>query len=94
MTKKTKRVTSSLPIALVDDLDFIADAFRVTRSALITQFLTEGAAELRRITEQHVLPLVDGGGDKKETVRAIGETLDRLSSEIDVLRKASDGIRH
>lgn len=88
MAATTRKITVSLPISLVSDLDFISRSFRVTRSALITQLLDEAANNLRQICEQHILPLEDGSGNKKETVRAIGETLDRLASEIKSARGA------
>jgi len=94
MAAKFKKISVSLPISLVEDLDVIAKAFRVTRSALLTQLMSEAVSDLRRVTEQHILPLLGGGGDEKESVRAIEATLDRLAAEIHQVRNAPRGTKH
>ena len=82
MAAKFRKISISLPIAMVDDLDVISKAFRVTRSALLTQLLTEATEGLKQVCDQHVLPLGAVGGDSAETQRAITETLDRLENEL------------
>jgi len=91
MGAKTRRVTCTLPKTLVEDLDVIAKAFRCTRSALLTQIMTEAAHDLRGIVENHVIPLQLGEGNAVESVRAIEDTLDRVSNEIEMLRNANVG---
>ena len=94
MARKFRKISVSLPITLVDDLDVISAAFRVTRSALLTQIMTEAAVSLRSISEQHILPMLDAEGDSKESVRAIESTLDRLALELEQVRNATSGIKH
>jgi len=88
MARTTLRMSASLPKEMVEDLDFIAKSFRVSRSALLTQLLDEAVVGLKHICEQHVLPLDDSRGNKKETERAIQKTLDRLANEIASARSA------
>jgi len=88
MAATTQKISVSLPKRIVADLDIISKSFRVTRSALLTQLLDDATDGLRQICEQHILPLEDGSGNKKETVRAIGETLERLAVEIESARGA------
>lgn len=86
MSSKISRITCSLPTSMVEDIDLIARSFRVTRSALLSQLLSEATAGLRYICEQHVLPLSESTGNRRETERAISETLDRLAVELEVAR--------
>lgn len=86
MAANAVKISCSLPRRIVEDLDVIASAFRVTRSALLTQLLDEAVEGLRQICEQHILPLADSKGNKKETERAIVETLDRLAIQIEQAR--------
>lgn len=88
MAVKFKKISVSLPISLVDDLDFVSKSFRCTRSALLTQLLDEAATGLKQICEQHVLPLEESGGDSVETRNAIAATLDRLAGQIESARSA------
>ena len=86
MAANAVKISCSLPRRIVEDLDVISSAFRVTRSALLTQLLDEAVEGLRQICEQHILPLDDSNGNRKETQRAIVETLDRLAIQIDQAR--------
>lgn len=88
MAANAIKISCSLPRRIVEDLDIISTAFCVTRSALMTQLLDEAVGGLRQICEQHVLPLGDERGDKKQTERAIVETLDRLALQIEQTRGA------
>lgn len=90
MAAKFRKISCSLPITMVEDLDLIARSFRCTRSALLTQLLDEAVGNLRQICEQHVLPLEDSGGNKAETERAIMQTLERLAVQISEARSAYD----
>lgn len=93
MAVKYKKLSISLPIEMVSDLDMISDSFRVTRSALVTQLLIESTAGLRSICEQHVLPLAGSGSDVAETQRAITATLDRLAGELESARASNAKLR-
>ena len=93
MAAKFKKVSISLPGDMVDDLDIISQSFRVTRSALVTQLLIEATAGLKRICEQHILPIDDSASDTVETQRAITATLDRLAGEIETARKSNAKLR-
>ena len=86
MAANAIKISCSLPRRIVADLDVIAAAFRVTRSALLTQLLDEAVDGLRQICGQHILPLDDSSGNKKQTERAIVETLDRLAIQIEQAR--------
>lgn len=88
MATNVRRITISLPERIADDLDLISKSFRVSRSALLTQLLDEATDGLRQICEQHVLPLDRPDGNKKQTERAIAETLDRLATQIEQARGA------
>ena len=88
MAANAIKISVSLPRDMVADLDFISKSFRVTRSALLTQLLDEASKGLKQICEQHVLPLEDPNGNKKQTERAIAETLDRLATQIEQARGA------
>lgn len=88
MATNVRRITISLPERIADDLDLISKSFRVSRSALLTQLLDEATDGLRQICEQHVLPLDHPDGNKKQTERAIAETLDRLATQIEQARGA------
>lgn len=88
MAANAIKISVSLPRDMVADLDFISKSFRVTRSALLTQLLDEASKGLRQICEQHVLPLENPEGNKKQTERAISETLDRLATQIEQARGA------
>lgn len=88
MAANAMKISVSLPRDMVSDLDFISKSFRVTRSALLTQLLDEASKGLRQICEQHVLPLEHPDGNKKQTERAIVETLDRLALQIKQARGA------
>lgn len=88
MAANFKKISISLPKAMVDDLDFISKSFRCSRSALLTQLLDEATVGLRHICEQHVLPLAESGGNVPETERAIAATLDRLADELELARSA------
>lgn len=88
MAVKFKKISVSLPITMVEDLDFVSRSFRCTRSALLTQLLDEATTGLKQICEQHVLPLENSGGDSVETRNAIVATLDRLATEIESARIA------
>ena len=86
MAANAVKISISLPRNMVEDLDVISRAFRVSRSALLTQLLDEATTGLRQICEQHVLPLDSPDGNKKQTERAIAETLDRLAIQIEQAR--------
>lgn len=86
MAAKFKKISVSLPIDLIDDLDLVSSAFRVTRSALLTQLLVESVHGLKSIAEQHVLPF--GDIDDDQTQRAVASTLDRLATQISTARTA------
>lgn len=86
MATTIRRLTISLPERIADDLDVISKSFRVSRSALLTQLLDEATDGLRQICEQHVLPLENPEGNRKQTERAIAETLDRLATQIEQAR--------
>ena len=88
MAANAIKISVSLPRDMVADLDFISKSFRVTRSALLTQLLDEASKGLKQICEQHVLPLEHPDGNKKQTERAIAETLDRLATQIEQARGA------
>ena len=88
MAANAIKISISLPRRIVEDLDIVSKSFRVSRSALLTQLLDEATTGLRQICEQHVLPLENPDGNKKQTERAIAETLDRLSVQIEQARGA------
>ena len=95
MAVTAKKISCSLPSVMIEDLDLIARSFGVTRSALLTQLLEESVVGLKAICEQHILPLEGGSADKKQTERAVRETLDRLADQIGEARSAYDkSIRH
>lgn len=43
------KVAMSLPPALVDDLDYLTGRLGVSRSALVSELLSDAAAEMRRV---------------------------------------------
>lgn len=86
MSNRTK-ISVSLSPTLVADLDYLADRMRVSRSALISEFLSEAAAETRK-----VMALIPPNPTPAEVVRFRGQSEDVVRSRIDSLKGMADDL--
>jgi hypothetical protein len=84
----SKRVTISLPGKIADDLDFISARLGVSRSAFLSQLLTEAnLGDLRSLVS--TLPESPSEGD---TRRFRGESRQFVKSRIDQLHTMQGGL--
>ena len=81
---KTKRVSMTLPIDLVDSLDFVSNRLQVSRSSLISEILITNISPIREIIQQ-VSPETDakdGSTSLSRDPAKVREYLDSLSEAI------------
>lgn len=86
-TASTSKISVSLPAGLVADLDYLGGRLGVSRSALISELLSEAVAEMRRITE-----LVPPNPTPAELLRMRGESEAMVRQRIDALKGMTDDL--
>lgn len=80
-----RRCSVSLPSALVDDLDYIAQRLRMSRSALLSALLAEGLPSLVQLVT--VLPEDLSTASDADARRFRGAAADALSKQVsDLIR--------
>lgn len=106
----TKRVSLTLPNNLVDDLDYVSRALQITRSGLVSELLTAGASEVRRIVELSIAATSnDNNADNSVTLardpekirsylssisQAIDDSKNEFERQSDSLITAMDGLKN
>lgn len=81
---KTKRVSMTLPLELVDDLDSVSTKLRVSRSSLISEILINNISPMREIIDT-IIPHLDGDNETPILARdpqKVREYLDSFSQAI------------
>ena len=84
---KTSKISVSLPPELVANLDYLSGRMGVSRSALITEFLSEAAAETRRLLE-----LVPPSPTPADVLRMRGQSEEAIRARIDSLKGMVDDL--
>lgn len=75
---KMSKISVSLPQSLVSDLDYVANRMGVSRSAVLSQFLTEAASDARRVLE-----LIPPNPTPAELLRMRGQSEDLIRERLD-----------
>ena len=84
---KTSKISVSLPPELVADLDYLSGRMGVSRSALIAEFMSEAAAETRRLLE-----LVPPNPTPADVLRMRGQSEEVIRARIDSLKGMIDDL--
>jgi len=84
----TKRITVSLPVGVVDQLDFVSKKFQLSRSALLSGLLTESLPTLVQVAEAMPDDLMDVSDSDARRFR--GETAKTITELVEKLTGAGD----
>lgn len=84
---KRQKVSLALDAALVADLDYIAGRARVSRSALVSELLSECTGDMRRLLE-----MVPESPTPADLVRFRGESVDLVRSRLEPLKGVADDL--
>lgn len=83
----TSKISVSLPVELVSDLDYLARRTGVSRSALIGGLLSEAASEVRKILE-----LVPPNPTPAEMLRMRGQSEEAIRARLESLKGMTDDL--
>lgn len=82
-----KKISVSLSEQLVDDLDYLAARVGVSRSALITEMLTDAVGEVRKILE-----LIPPNPTPAEMLRMRGQSEEAIRSRLESIKGMTDDL--
>lgn len=82
-----RKVTLSIPPALVEDLDYISGRVGITRSALVVSLMSEPIQDLRGLVE-----MVPDNPTPEEVVRLRGKSHSIVEERVSSLRRLSDDL--
>lgn len=84
---KMRKISISIPASLVDDLDYLSARTGTSRSAIISEFLAEGATHTRRMLE-----LIPSNPTPADIVRMRGQSEDVVRARLGQLRGMADDL--
>lgn len=82
-----RKVSLSLDANLVVNLDYLSARMGVSRSALVSQLLAEGVADMRRMLE-----LIPPNPTPADLIRMRGESAEVVKARLDSLKGLSDDL--
>ena len=87
MNRNLRKISITVPPALLDDLDYVAGRLGVSRSALVAELLPEPLSIMRG-----VLALVPLNPTPEDVVRFRGESVELVRQKIESLKALSDDL--
>lgn len=82
-----RKVSLSLDARLVVNLDYLSARLGVSRSALVSQLLVDGVADMRRMLE-----LIPPNPTPADLIRMRGESAEVVKARLDSLKGLSDDL--
>lgn len=82
-----RKVSLSLDAHLVVNLDYLSARMGVSRSALVSQLLADGVADMRRMLE-----LIPPNPTPADLIRMRGESAELVKARLDSLKGLSDDL--
>lgn len=87
MSAQMKKVSLSIPPALVADLDHVSARLGISRSALVSQLLDSALPDMRRLID-----LIPPAPSAADFVRFRGESADVVRSRVESVRQSADDL--
>jgi hypothetical protein len=84
---KTTKISVSLSAELVDDLDYLSARMGVSRSAVISEMLSEAASEARRL-----LAMVPPNPTPADVLRMRGQSEEAIRARLESIKGMTDDL--
>lgn len=85
MGASTRKISMSLPISMVDDLDYMASCMGLTRSGLMTVLLSKSVSNITTAMRVHG---IDPDSGPEVSRRAVVQSVGQIERELKEMKRA------